>query len=180
MIVTITPDEVRRCAYLGVERWMTKKNSTDKESYAEGKKRGLLEHDLVSDTRANVCEWAVAKAFGLSWGGGFTYSDGSHTSRRFVPDVGDNKNPVEVRSRRKQQEFAFWPYELQKSGVMVFAEVVTDSPNHETFEEVRLLGWAFPEECANQELWDKEFKKYYVPVEVLRPMETLESEGLTA
>jgi hypothetical protein len=36
--VTVTIPEVlvRQCAMLGVERWMAKKDSTDKPSYAQG------------------------------------------------------------------------------------------------------------------------------------------------
>jgi len=155
--VTLTDDEVRRCASLAVERWTAKLESTDKESYAIGRKNGLLEHDLVNAVRANVTEWAVAKYYALPWNGGFTYPNSEHPRRKYLPDVGGN---LEVRCRRTQDDFPMWDYDTKKDGIIVATEVVDDS----TFQEVRIFGWLVMNECARPEWWYAPMKRYYIPV----------------
>jgi hypothetical protein len=141
---------------LGVERWLAKQGSTDKESYAMGRKNKYLEHDLVNSVRANISEWAVAQHYALGWNGGITYTNEQHGRRRYLPDVGTN---VEVRTRRTGGEFAFWEYEIDKEGFAVFTEIVDDS----TFAEVRILGWLPIKRCSLPEYWDKDQKRFYVP-----------------
>jgi hypothetical protein len=141
---------------LGVERWLAKLDSTDKDSYAMGRKNKYLEHDLVNSVRANISEWAVAQHYALGWNGGITYTNDQHKRRRYLPDVGTN---VEVRTRRTGGEFAFWEYEVDKEGFAVFTEVVDDT----TFKEVRILGWLPIKDCARPEYWDKDQKRFYVP-----------------
>lgn len=167
-MVTVSLDDlvIRQCSMLAVERWLMKKNSTDKASYADGRNKKYLEHDLVNSVRANVSEWAVAQYYALPWGGGITYPNSEHRRRRYVADVGAN---LEVRTRRTGGEFAFWPYETEKEGFAVFTEVVDDI----TFEEVRILGWLPIEECSKPEWFDKDLGRYYIPPTALRDPETL-------
>jgi len=156
LIVTIPESLIRQCAMLGVERWLAKQGSTDKESYAMGRKNKYLEHDLVNSVRANISEWAVAQHYALGWNGGITYTNDQHARRRFISDVGTD---VEVRTRRTGGEFAFWEYEIEKEGFAVFTEVVDDN----TFQEVRILGWLPISRCGLPEYWDKDQKRFYVP-----------------
>jgi hypothetical protein len=160
LIVTIPESLIRQCAMLGVERWLAKQGSTDKESYAMGRKNKYLEHDLLNSVRANISEWAVAQHYALGWNGGITYTNEQHGRRRYLPDVGTN---VEVRTRRTGGEFAFWEYEIDKEGFAVFTEVVDDN----TFQEVRILGWLPISRCGLPEYWDKDQKRFYVPLEAL-------------
>ena len=74
LIVSIPESLIRQCSMLGVERWLAKKGSTDKESYAMGRKNKYLEHDLLNSVRANISEWAVAQEYALGWNGGITYT----------------------------------------------------------------------------------------------------------
>jgi hypothetical protein len=160
LIVSIPESLIRQCSMLGVERWLAKKGSTDKESYAMGRKNKYLEHDLLNSVRANISEWAVAQEYALGWNGGITYTNDQHARRRYISDVGTN---VEVRTRRTGGEFAFWEYEIAKEGFAVFTEVVDDN----TFEEVRILGWLPISRCGLPEYWDKDQKRFYVPLEAL-------------
>lgn len=166
VVVTLSERMRRQCAILGVERWVAKKDSTDKDSYAEGRKNGYLEHDLLNDVRANISEWAVAQHYAQAWNGGVTYDNEQHGRRRYLPDVGTN---LEVRTRRTGGEFGFWAYETEKEGYAVFTEVVNDI----TFEQVRILGWLPITECANPEWWDKDNKRFYVPLSALNDPRTL-------
>lgn len=169
--VVLTEAEIRRCTYLAVERWLQKRDSKDKESYAIGRKNKYLEHDLLNDVRANVSEWAVAKHYALGWNGGFTYPNSEHGRRRYLPDVGTN---VEVRTRRTGGEFAFWDYEVNKEGYAVFTEVVDDN----TFEEIRIVGWLPIEDCGKPEYFDNGNKRFYVPTEALNDPESLFAANL--
>jgi hypothetical protein len=166
IVVNISDSLIRQCSVLGVERWLAKKDSQDKESYALGRKNKYLEHDLVNAIRANISEWAVAQHYALGWNGGITYPNNEHGRRRYLPDVGTN---VEVRTRRTGGAFAFWDYEIDKQGYAVFTEVVND----ETFDQVRIVGWLPIEECGKSEYWDKNYKRYYIPEDTLNDPNTL-------
>ncbi len=67
MIVRLSRDEVRVCTMLATERWLAKYGSVDRPNYAEGKKNGYLEHELLANVRANVSEWAVASLTDTAW-----------------------------------------------------------------------------------------------------------------
>jgi hypothetical protein len=170
VIVTIPELLIRQCAMLGVERWLQKKSSEDKESYADGRKKGYLEHDLLNSVRANISEWAVAQHYGLAWNGGITYTNDQHGKRRYLPDVGTN---LEVRTRRTGGEFAFWKYETEKTGFAVFTEIVDDN----TFEEVRILGWLPISECSHPDYWAAANRRYYVPASALNDPRDLAADG---
>lgn len=166
VIVDISESLIRQCSVLGVERWLAKKGSKDKDSYALGRKNKYLEHDLLNSIRANISEWAVAQYYALGWNGGITYPNSEHGRRRYIADVGVN---VEVRTRRTGGAFAFWEYETQKEGYAVFTEVVDD----ETFEQVRIVGWLPIADCSKPEYWNKDFKRFYIPEDTLNDPDTL-------
>lgn len=104
MIINITPDEVRVCTSLAMERWLTKFGSQDRPNYAKGKADGKLEHELLANIRANICEWAVAKFYNISWNVPW-YPNQLHPQRKLISDCGSN---IEVRSIRTQDSIPFW------------------------------------------------------------------------
>lgn len=169
--VTLSKDEVRRCSQLALERWLEKLDSKDKPSYATGSQQGYLEHDLLADMRANFAEWAVAKYYGLSWNGGFTYPNSEHNTRKEIADVGAN---IEVRNRRKGDGTPVWDYDLVKGQILVACEV----PDIKKPTEVTILGWLPMDECGNPN-WkfiDQYNKvRYYVPSSELNDPETLKT-----
>lgn len=169
VLVEIAPAEVRRLSQLALERWLEKVDSVDKASYAYGKRKGYLEHDLLASLRANLAEWAVAKHLRLGWNGGFTYPNSEHSRRKHIADVGQN---LEVRNRRKGDGTPVWEYDLSKGQILVACEV-TDIHNP---NEVVILGWLPMDECGNP-AWKFVTEDggvvYYVPSEALRPIDTI-------
>jgi hypothetical protein len=166
--VPLSKDEVRRCSQLALERWVEKLDSKDKPTYAVGAEAGYLEHDLLADIRANLAEWAVAKHYGLSWNGGFTYPNTEHNRRKVIADVGVN---IEVRNRRKGDGTPVWDYDLVKGQTLVACEV----PDIKKPREVIILGWLPMDECGNDE-WkfvQNGKTRYYVPSDALNHPDTL-------
>ena len=98
------------CTHPAIERWMEKKGSVDKPNYAKGKANGVLEHELLANVRANICEWAVAKHYNLSWNYPL-YPNDIHKDRKDLPDVGIDG---EVRSIRTQTSIPFWSKDINK------------------------------------------------------------------
>lgn len=121
VIMELTQSEVRVCASLALERWLTKTGSTDRPNYARGKSEGRLEHDLNAGIRANVCEWAVAKHWGFAWNVPW-YPNSEHPKRSDLADVGING---EVRSVRTFNSIPYWPKD--EGRVIIGCKVLDDN-----------------------------------------------------
>jgi hypothetical protein len=157
MIVKLSQSEVRVCTSLGVERWLTKFGSEDRPNYAEGKKAGRLEPELMANIRANVSEWAVAKQYNLSWNVPW-YPNELHGRRKDIPDVGN----FEVRTIRTQSAIPFWQ---KDAGRIVFGTKILDE---EYFSEVEVYGWFEADKFMNNEFFDPTISGWRVPLDRLQ------------
>lgn len=155
MIVSLDKDEVRIATTLAVERWLAKFGSTDKPNYAKGKIDGKLEHELLSNIRANVCEWAVAKQYNQSWNVPW-YPNSLHPQRKLLADVGAN---YEVRSIRTQTSIPFWKKDINN---YIFGAKVLDI---EYYSEVEVYGHITPTDYMTDEWYDSYIEGWRVPVE---------------
>jgi hypothetical protein len=155
LIVTLDKDEVRVATILAVERWLAKFGSTDKPNYAKGKIDGKLEHELLSNIRANVCEWAVAKQYNQSWNVPW-YPNSLHPQRKALADVGVN---YEVRSIRTQTSIPFWQKDINN---YIFGAKVLDT---EYYSEVEVYGHISPTNYMTDEWYDSYIEGWRVPVE---------------
>jgi hypothetical protein len=129
--VKMTKDEVRRCANMAVELWIEKFGSEDRPNYAEGKKNGWLQHDMVSNTRTIVGEAAVAKATNLPHTYP-VYENYLHPYRKHLADVGSN---LEIRTIRTRDEIPIWKKDAGKYVVGCYV------PDERFFSEVEVYGW---------------------------------------
>lgn len=154
MIVTLDQSEVRVCTMLGTERWLTKFGSEDKPNYAQGKAEGKLEHELLSNIRANVCEWAVAKAYNVSWNVPW-YPNNLHPQRKKIADVGTNS---EVRSIRTQTSIPFWDKDKDN---YIFGAKVIDT---EYYTQVEVYGYIKANEYMLDQWYDLSISGWRVPV----------------
>lgn len=157
MIVKLSQSEVRVCTSLGVERWLTKFGSEDRPNYAEGKKAGRLEPELMANIRANVSEWAVAKQYNLSWNVPW-YPNELHGRRKDIPDVGN----FEVRTIRTQSAIPFWQ---KDAGHIVFGTKILDE---EYFSEVEVYGWFEADKFMTNEFFDPAISGWRVPTDRLQ------------
>ncbi len=157
MIVKLSQSEVRVCTTLGVERWLTKFGSEDRPNYAEGKKAGRLEPELMANIRANVSEWAVAKQYNLSWNVPW-YPNELHGRRKDIPDVGN----FEVRTVRTQNAIPFWQ---KDAGRVVFGTKILDE---EYFSEVEVYGWFEADKFMNNDYFDPAISGWRVPIDRLQ------------
>lgn len=157
MIVKLSQSEVRVCTTLGVERWLTKFGSEDRPNYAEGKRNGRLEPELMANIRANVSEWAVAKQYNLSWNVPW-YPNELHGRRKDIPDVGN----FEVRTVRTQNAIPFWE---KDAGRIVFGTKILDE---EYFSEVEVYGWFEADKFMNNEFFDPTISGWRVPIDRLQ------------
>lgn len=159
MIVNLSKDEVRVCASLAVERWLTKFGSVDRPNYASGKKSGRLEPEITANIRANVAEWAVAKQFKLPWSVPW-YPNELHGQRKDIPDVGG----VEVRTVRTQSAIPFWQKDAGKiiCGVKVLDE--------EYYSTVEIYGFFKADDYMKEEFFDESISGWRIPVEMIASM----------
>ncbi len=157
-IVTLTPEEVRVCATLGIERWLTKFGSVDRPNYAEGKKSGSLEPELNANIRANVSEWAVARLYNLPWNVPW-YPNKYHTQRKEIADVGN----FEVRTVRTRNAIPFWTKDV---GRIIYGTKVLDE---EYFSQVEVYGWFEADKFMEDTFYDEKINGWRVPVELLVP-----------
>lgn len=158
MIVQLSKDEVRVCTLLANERWLAKFGSTDKPNYAQGKADGKLEHELLANVRANVCEWAVAKQYNQSWNVPW-YPNALHPQRKYLPDVGKN---YEVRSVRTQTSIPFW--EKDKDNYIFGAKVL----DTDYYSEVEVYGYVEPTQYMTDDWYDSYISGWRVPVELFK------------
>ena len=139
---------------LATERWLTKFGSEDKPNYAQGKADGKLEHELLSNIRANICEWAVAKQYDVSWNVPW-YPNHLHPRRKGIADVGAN---FEVRSIRTQDSIPFWD---KDRGNYVFGAKVLDT---EYYSEVVVYGYIVAEHYMQDKWYDSYISGWRVPI----------------
>ena len=156
MIVELTKDEVRICTSLAVERWLTKFESEDKPNYAEGKKAGWLEPELLANVRANVSEWAVAKHYDLSWSVPW-YPNELHNRRKNIPDVGQ----FEVRTIRTRAAIPFWQ---KDTGRIIYGTKILDE---DYYSKVEIFGCFRADDFMIDEFFDQQINGWCVPVELL-------------
>ena len=161
MIVNISKEEVRICTMLAQERWLEKFQSQDRPNYAKGKQEGRLQHELLSNLRANVCEYAVAKTFNLIWNLPW-YPNELHPKRKNLPDVGDN---IEVRSVRTQSAIPVWKKDL---GKWIVGTKVADP---EFYSQVEIYGRVKADDFMTEEYYDREIDGWRIPVEKFGGME---------
>ena len=154
MIIKLSKDEVRICTMLATERWLAKFGSTDKPNYAQGKADGKLEHELLSNVRANICEWAVAKQYNQSWNVPW-YPNELHPQRKSLPDVGGN---YEVRSVRTQNSIPFW--DKDKDNYIFGAKVLET----DYYSKVEVYGYVEPTKYMTDEWYDSYISGWRVPV----------------
>lgn len=156
VIVRLSPEEVRMCTLLAVERWLTKFGSEDRPNYASGKKAGRLEPELNANIRANVAEWAVARHFNLPWSMPL-YPNELHKQRKNIPDVGD----FEVRTIRTQKAFPFW--EKDKGRVIIGTEV-TDT---EYYSSIIIHGWFSADNFMVDQFYDASIGGWRAPIDAI-------------
>ena len=153
MIVNLSKDEIRVCALLAVERWLTKFGSVDRPNYAEGKRLGKLEPEINANIRANVAEWAVARLYNQQWSVPW-YPNELHVSRKDIPDVGNN---LEIRTVRTQDSIPFWKKDAGKiivgvkvldeeyySQVEVYGSFKADDYMDDIYYRADIGGWRVP------------------------------------
>jgi hypothetical protein len=155
MIVELSSKEVRMCTLPAIERWMEKKSSTDKPNYAKGKADGVLQHELLANIRANICEWAVAKYYNLSWNYPL-YPNEIHKDRASLPDVGIDG---EVRSVRTRNDIPFWYKDINKR---IYGAKVLDT---EYFSKVEIYGSIDPNNFMKDQYRDESINGWRVPVD---------------
>lgn len=155
MIVDLSKDEVRICIQLASERYLAKWESVDRFNYAEGKAQGKLEHELLANIRANVCEWAAAKLFQLSWNVPY-YPNSEHWCRKDLPDIGTN---TEVRSVRTNNAIPFWEKDLEK------ILVATKCLDMEKFSQVFVFGYALPGVYQTDDYYDQSIAGWRIPLD---------------
>ena len=158
IIVSLSQSEVRVCALLAVERWLTKFGSEDRPNYAAGKRFGKLEPEINANIRANVAEWAVARLHNLSWNVPW-YPNELHKARKNISDVGD----FEVRTVRTQPAVPFWK---KDAGRIIYGAKVLDE---EYFSMVEIYGWFEANAYMTDQYYDKEIDGWRVPIELLQP-----------
>lgn len=161
MLVKIYQDEVRVCTQLATERWLTKFGSVDKPNYAEGKAAGRLEHELLANIRANISEWAVAKAYDLSWNVPW-YPNELHPRRKNLPDAGKN---IEIRTVRTKDAIPFWEKDFHK---IIFGTKILDE---EYYSLVEVYGYFYPDMYTQDQWYDSQINGWRVPVGLLRAEE---------
>lgn len=158
MIVKLSKDEVRVCTMLATERWLMKFGSVDRPNYAQGKANGRLEHELTAGIRANVAEWAVAKANNLVWSTPW-YPNELHPKRAHLPDVG---HAIEVRTVRTANGIPFWD---RDAGKCVYGCRVLDT---EYYSQVEIYGHFFVNEYKRDEWVDQSIGGWRVPITELK------------
>lgn len=154
MIVELNKDEVRVCTMLATERWLMKFDSVDKPNYAEGKAAGRLEHELLANVRANVSEWAAAKAYNTTWSVPW-YPNELHPKRKDLSDIGEMG---EVRTVRTQTAIPFWIKDIDK---LIIGTKILDE---EYYTTVEVYGSFNPVQFMNNGYRDESINGWRVPV----------------
>ena len=159
MIITLSKDEVQFCTVAATQRWLMKFGSTDRPNYAKGKAEGRLEHNLISDIRSIVSEWAVAKHYNLAWNFP-VWPNEIHNQRKDLPDVG---MMGEVRTLRTQNAIPFWRKDAWK--VIYGAKVLDEA----YFNRVKLFTPFNAKDYMLDEFCDREIDGWRLPLHILEP-----------
>lgn len=154
-IMTLSPEEVRVCTLLAVERWLAKFDSKDKPNYAVGKALGKLEPELNANIRANVAEWAVAKHYNQAWNVPW-YPNELHRQRKKIADVGDE---IEVRTIRTQDAIPIWH---KDRGKIIVGTKVLDT---EYYSQVEIYGYFKAVVDLKDEWLDESIGGWRIPLE---------------
>ncbi len=83
-------------------------NMIDSEYYS--RQNPMAKDEVLANIRANVCEWAVAKLYNISWNVPW-YPNELHPLRHAISDVGFQ---CEVRSVRTARAVPFWEKDMNK------------------------------------------------------------------
>lgn len=157
MIVQMSQEEVRICTSLATERWLTKFGSVDKPNYAAGKAAGRLEHELLANIRANICEWAAAKAYNVAWNLPW-YPNHLHPQRKDIADI----DGYEVRTIRTQSSIPFWEKDINRN---IIGTKVLDE---DYYTNVEVFGRFRAKDFANDVYFDSSISGWRVPVNQIR------------
>jgi len=157
-IIELNKDEVRVCTNLATERWLTKFGSIDRPNYAEGKAAGRLEHELLANVRANISEWAAAKAYNQTWSVPW-YPNELHPERKNLADVGSN---YEIRTVRTRDAIPFWNKDIDK--VIIGTKILDE----EYYSQVEVYGKFNPFQFMNDKYRDESIGGWRVPVSELK------------
>jgi hypothetical protein len=151
----MSKEEVRLSTMVAQERWLEKIGSVDRPNYAEGKAAGRLEHELLANIRANICEWAVAKVYNQSWNMPW-YPNSLHPKRKDIADCGSN---IEVRSIRTQAAVPFWK---KDKGKWIVGAKVLDT---DYYTKVEVFGRIFADNFMTDEYYDSSISGWRVPID---------------
>jgi hypothetical protein len=162
-IVELSEAEVRVCTLIASERWLAKRWSVDRPNYATGKSKGYLEHELLSNIRANVCEYAVSKLYVLPWTFPW-YPNSEHPRRKDHPDVGQK---VEVRSIRTRDAVPVWSKDVDKQAIIVAAKVLED----DYFSQVEVYGHIPVSICQRDDWFSSSEGCWRVPLDAFYPFD---------
>lgn len=160
MIIQLDHNEVRVCTLLAVERWLMKHESVDKPNYAEGKKAGRLEHELLANVRANVSEYAVAKHYNQSWNVPW-YPNILHPFRKDLPDVGVDG---EVRTVRTADGIPYWYKDMKK---VIIGTKILDEDYYSTVE---IFGHFRAKDYMSETYRDESINGWRMPVDILKEL----------
>ena len=156
MIVNLSVEEVRTCALIGVQRWLTKFGSIDRPNYAGPNKR-FLEPEIAANTRTIVAEYAVAKLYKkpvtLAW-----YPNDEHAFRSQFADV---EPCYEIKSVRTKDAIPVFPKDI-RPGVVLVGVKVLDS---DYYSQVEIYGWRLASECQKAEWHYKPENSWRVPLD---------------
>lgn len=156
MIVTLSIEEVRTCALVGVQRWLAKFGSEDRPNY-DGNNKRFLEPEVAANIRTIVAEYAVAKAYKkpvtLAW-----YPNEEHPWRSKFADV---EPCYEVKSIRTRDEIPVFPKDI-RPGVVIVGVRVLDA---DYYSKTEVYGWIKAEEVERDEWYYKPEKSWRVPLD---------------
>lgn len=160
-IIRLTPDEIRVCSQIAVERWLLKQNSQDKPNYQTGKQNGALEHELLATIRANITEYAAAKLYEIPWTFPW-YPNNQHPKRKDHPDAGTR---TEVRTVRTRNAIPVWQKDIDKQALIVGGKVL--DPDYYT--QVEIYGHLDARQAQRPDWFDTAANCWRIPITELNP-----------
>lgn len=143
-IVELSKEEIRVCADLGVNRWLTKYGSVDRTNYTDKTK---LEPEVAANIRSIVAEYAVSKFYGLPQVLPF-YPNNEHGYRKDIPDVLPN---IEVRTVRTANAIPLFEKD-NRPGLFIVGTKVLDT---DYYSRVEIWGAIKVESAYRQEWFSK-------------------------
>jgi hypothetical protein len=157
-VIQLLPWEFREAASVGAGRTCANWNKPDKQRYAEGKEKGLLQDNLTAGIQSCMCEIAVAKHLNQYWASGVWWtSDGSKKYGRLA-DVGED---IEVRRTRTDTV----KVDRDDAGKIVWGARVADYERG----RIEILGWIEADYVINTFLRGTIDSYKHFPIEELKP-----------